>query len=68
MTTEFVLLLGLYTAIILGAFLGESGPIQIFDKASPRLGVRVERDIATGTGFYKQNGSQRTLRWEEAQR
>lgn len=51
MTTELVLLLGIYGFMILGAFLGDLGPIETFKKSAPRLGARVERNISTGDGF-----------------
>ncbi len=51
MTTELVLLLGLYIFLIMGAFLGDLGPIETFKKSAPRLAARVERNISTGDGF-----------------
>lgn len=51
MTTELVLLLGLYAFLLLGAFLGDLGPIETFKKSAPRLGARVERNISVGDGF-----------------
>ena len=51
MTTELVLLLGIYAFIVLGVFLGDFGPIQTFKKSAPRLAARVERNITTGHGF-----------------
>ena len=53
MTVELVLLLGLYAFIIMGVFLGDSGPLGTFKKSGPRLGARVERNISTGWGFRK---------------
>ena len=53
MTTELVLLLSLYAFIIIGVFLGDSGPIETFKKSGPRLGARIERNLATGWGFRK---------------
>lgn len=55
MTVELVLLLGIYAFILLGAFLGESGPIETFRKSAPRLGARIERNISTGDGFRTSN-------------
>ena len=58
MTTELVLLLGIYGFLVLGAFLGDLGPIETFKKSAPRLGARVERNISTGDGFREsQDGS-----------
>lgn len=51
MTVELVLLLGIYAFLILGAFLGDSGPIATFKKSGPRLGARIERNISVGNGF-----------------
>lgn len=51
MTTELVLLLGIYGFLVLGAFLGDLGPIETFKKSAPRLAARIERNISTGDGF-----------------
>jgi hypothetical protein len=51
MTTELVLLLGIYGFIVLGVFLGDLGPVQTFRKSAPRLAARVERNISVGDGF-----------------
>lgn len=51
MTTELVLLLGIYAFLLLGAFLGDLGPIETFKKSAPRLAARVERNISVGDGF-----------------
>jgi hypothetical protein len=51
MTTELVLLLGIYVFLVMGAFLGDLGPIQTFKKSAPRLAARVERNISVGDGF-----------------
>lgn len=48
MTTELVLLLGLFVFILGGAFLGDKGPRKVFENAAPRLGARVERNITFG--------------------
>ena len=55
MTVELVLLLGIYAFLILGAFLGENGPIETFRKSGPRLGARIERNVSTGDGFRTSN-------------
>jgi hypothetical protein len=51
MTVELVLLVGIYGFLIIGAFLGDLGPIETFKKSAPRLAARVERNISTGDGF-----------------
>ena len=51
MTTEFVLILGLYAFLLLGAFLGDRGPISTFKKSAPRLAAKIERDISVGKEF-----------------
>lgn len=58
MTMELVLLLGLYAFLLLGAFLGDSGPIQTFKKSGPRLGARIERNISVGDGFRTSSDGQ----------
>ncbi len=54
MTTELVLILGLYAFILMGVFFGDMGPIATFNKSAPRLAARIERNVTTGRGF-KQN-------------
>lgn len=51
MTVELVLLLGIYVFMVIGAFLGPSGPITTFRNSAPRLAARVERNISVGDGF-----------------
>lgn len=51
MTTEYILLLGIYAIIVLGVFLGDLGPIATFKKSAPRLAARIERNISVGDGF-----------------
>ncbi len=58
MTVELVLLLGLYAFILLGAFLGDLGPIETFRKSAPRLGARIERNVSTGDGFRTSSDGQ----------
>jgi hypothetical protein len=63
MTTELVLLLGIYAFLLLGAFLGDLGPIATFKKSGPRLGARVERDISVGDGFRSSAGDGKAVHW-----
>lgn len=58
MTVELVLLVGIYGFLIIGAFLGDLGPIETFKKSAPRLAARVERNISTGDGFRNSNDGQ----------
>lgn len=51
MTTELILLLGLFVFILGGAFLGDKGPRKVFEQAAPRLGARVEQNITFGHQF-----------------
>ena len=62
MTVELVLLMGLYAFLLLGAFLGDMGPIQTFKKSAPRLAARVERNISTGDGF-RQSANGKGVDW-----
>jgi hypothetical protein len=55
MTTEFILLVGLFAFIILGGFLGKHGPGATFQASGARLGARLERNIGTGLGFMDQS-------------
>lgn len=66
MTTELVLLLGVYVFLVLGAFLGDLGPIETFKRSGPRLGARVERNISVGSGFESsRDGS--AVKWQAPQ-
>lgn len=51
MTTELVLLLGIYAFLVIGVFLGDLGPIETFKRSAPRLAARIERNISVGDGF-----------------
>lgn len=65
MTTEFVLLLGLYAFILIGAFLGDRGPMATFRSAGPRFAAKLERDISTGNQFNDKTKGQKSLYWME---
>lgn len=62
MTTELVLLLGLFAFIIGGAFIGDKGPRKVFEQAAPRLGARVEKHMTIGHKFPWEGG---TVSWEK---
>lgn len=66
MTTELVLLLGIYAFLLLGAFLGDLGPIETFKKSAPRLGARIERNISVGDGF-RQSKDGKGVSWKKPQ-
>jgi len=55
-TTEVVLLLGLFAFLIGGAFFGPNGPRAVFDKSGPRLGARLEQHLHTGRQFKIKSG------------
>lgn len=63
MTIEYVLLLIAIFGISLKLFV--SAPKEAFQKAGPRLGARIEMQIATGTGFKK--GTASAIQWEPEQ-
>lgn len=56
MTTEVVLLLGIFVFLVGGLFFGEKGPIRVFEKSGPRLAARVEKQITIGRTFTPDNG------------
>lgn len=66
MTVELVLLLGIYVFIVLGAFLGDLGPVAIFKKSGPKLAARIERNISTGDGF-RQSTDGHPVKWLKPQ-
>ncbi len=49
MTIEYILLMVMVFMFALKVFV--SAPMTAFKESSPRLGARVEKQIATGTGF-----------------
>lgn len=55
MTTELVLLLGLFVFLLFGIMTGEGSPEDIFSQSAPRLAARVERDLAVGSTFVPAN-------------
>lgn len=57
MTTELVLILGLYAFILMGVFFGDMGPIATFNKSAPRLAARIERNVTIGNDFTKNDQS-----------
>ena len=65
MTTELVLLLSVFAFVTAGAIFGEKGPFAVLQSTSPRLGARLEQNIAVGSGFRVQSddGSLNKTRW-----
>ncbi|MCB0422135.1 MAG: hypothetical protein KDD61_14145 [Bdellovibrionales bacterium] len=63
MTTELVLLLGIYAFIVIGVFLGDSGPIETFKKSAPRLAAKVERNVSVGYKWTKKGEQRRVPQW-----
>lgn len=65
MTTELVILLTLFVIVIAGIF---KTPTQTFEKAGPRLGMRIEKNLETGVGFESRTQhSQFPVRWIKKQ-
>ena len=56
MTIEYILLMVVVFMFALKAFV--SAPTKAFMESGPRFGARVEKQIATGTGF-------KSVQWEE---
>ncbi len=52
MTTELVLLLTIFMFVVIGVF---KTPTKTFEEAGPRLGLRLEKQMETGTGFNKKS-------------
>lgn len=57
MTTELVLLIGLFAFLVGPVFFGEKGPIQVFGRSGPRLAARIEKHLTVGRE-YKMKGGQ----------
>jgi hypothetical protein len=56
MTTEIVLLLGMFAFLVGGAFFGEHGPLQVFSKSGPRLAARIEKHVTVGREWKIKGG------------
>jgi hypothetical protein len=56
-TTELVLLLGLFAFLVGGALFGKTGPVAVFGKSGPRLAARLERNVQVGREFKNVDGS-----------
>jgi hypothetical protein len=69
MTTELVLLLCVFAFVTAGAIFGDKGPFAVLQKSSPRLGARLEQNIAIGHEFRVRtdDGSQNRLEWKPPQ-
>lgn len=57
MTIELILLM-IVTLFVLLTFSGKRGPGGVFQESGPRLGSRIERNLATGRGFKVKEGGQ----------
>lgn len=51
MTIEYILLFSLMAFLMMGAFIGETGPMKVFENSAPRLGARVEQQLSVGSEF-----------------
>lgn len=65
MTTELVLLLCVFAFVTAGAIFGEKGPFGVLASSSPRLGARLEQNIAIGKKFKvrDENGDMNSTQW-----
>lgn len=61
MTTEFVLILGLYAFILLGILFNV--PKRTFDSSAPRLAAKIERDVSVGKRFNNKLEGRPTIQW-----
>lgn len=65
MTTELVILLTLFMIVVVGIF---KTPTETFEKAGPRLGMRIEKNLETGNGFTaRTQNSPYPVRWTKKQ-
>ena len=65
MTTEYILLLGLYAFLLLGVFLGDRGPMATFNRSTPRFAAVLERNISVGREFRNGNSGGSTINWSD---
>lgn len=56
MTTELVLLLCVFAFVTAGAIFGPKGPFKVLANSGPRLGARIEQQMATGRQFKVSSG------------
>ena len=61
MVIEYILLLLVSVIIILSPFMTQKGPVTMMGKSGPVLGMKVERALVTGHGFFERKG--RKLDW-----
>jgi hypothetical protein len=62
-TTEYVLILGLFAFLLMGAF---TRPSSTFKDAGPRFAAKLERDIAVGKKFkIKDSGGKPHINWSD---
>jgi hypothetical protein len=47
----------------MGAFIGDKGPAATFQDAGPRLGARVERNMAVGYRFKDKSKGGSIIKW-----
>jgi hypothetical protein len=64
-TTELILILGLYAFILLGTFLGDRGPIATFKQSAPRLAAKIEKDISIGKNFNDAARGGPSVTWQD---
>lgn len=62
MTTEIVLLLGIFAFLVGGALFGEHGPFQVFGRSGPRLAARIEKHVTIGREFKVKGGATNSWR------
>ena len=64
MTAELVLLLAVYATLILGLFFHKDhGVVKTFENNLPKLSVRIEKHVATGSGFWHTSQDGQAIQW-----
>ena len=64
MTAELVLLLAVYATLILGLFFHQDhGVVTTFENNLPKLSARIEKHVATGSGFWTTSVSGSAIKW-----
>jgi|GEM_PF-819725 len=69
MTTELVLLLCVFAFVTAGAIFGDKGPFGVLKSTTPRLGARLEQNLAIGHSFRVRdpNGNLNAVQWQPPQ-
>ncbi len=64
MTVESVLLFIITSLLMISLLVSDNSVRATFQSSAPSLGARMERQIQTGTGFFRQARSSQRTSWQ----